>query len=525
MDIKGGKPVANRIKQRPLGAKTKTHFSGQDISLSVNSVKDRPPKEVPVAEPVQFQVAPAKVVKQPAAFPVPHYRVPDRPLRVVHKRLNKRMLILRGIATCIVIVVTVWGLLLWNGYTKFHKVFHGKDTVAALSTKSASPALLDGQISGRINILLLDTEGTGHSKPDVTDSIMVLSINTVNNSATLVSLPPDLWVQQPTPYFGKEQKLDVVYESGKDNYQVEPYGSNDPSGAVKAGLSNLDQVVESITGLNIDYHVLVNFQGFQQAVDDLGGVNVNVPTELRDPSLAYENHGSSIIAQPGVQNMDGAQASLYVRSHESTSNFSSLQRQLQVLAAVKDKVMTIGTLSDPAKINALADALDNNVYTDLTTQTAGQLGSIVQQISDNKVNSVNLFDSPQQIVTTGRIDGETVLLPLAGLDNYAAIQDYVRGQAPDVKLTTEAAPIAVLSKTADGAALTADFLKSYGYDVAATGQTSQQVSHLILVDLSGGKDPYTLQSLETHYGVKSIDELPAGISLPQGNAKFVIIEP
>jgi LCP family protein required for cell wall assembly len=527
MDIKGGKPVASRAKQRPLGVKTKTLYNGHVDSSFIKDAQTSANSTVSVLMTTQGVNAQAA---ERTAFPLPRYEAPEHPTRVVRKRIKRRTLILRVMAMCMVVFVTAWGLLLWNGYLKFHKVFHGRSIVAALSSKPApqfNP--LNGENGGRVNVLLMGTGGPGRSKPNVTDEITLLSIDTDNDTATTVSLPPDLWVQQPISYYGKEQKIDTVYQYGQEYYQNQeqelPNVDSSPADAEAAGIGNLDQVVEQVTGVSVDYNVLINFQGFQQAVDAVGGVTVNVPAELKDPTLAWYNHGNSVIARAGTQTMDGAQALLYARSHESTSNFSSLQRQLQLLVALKDKAMSAGVLDNPEEINSLTTTLDSNFYTDMTTKNAGRLYSILQKLGDNKVNSVNLMDSPQQIVETGSTNGETVVLPSAGYNSYAAIQEFVRGQLPMNDIVGEDAPITVMSRTEAGAQLTGNFLKSYGFDVTATEPTPQPVSKFTLVDLSNGQDPNTLKLLENHYGVKATDELPAGISIPQGSAKFVIIEP
>ena len=524
MDIKGGKPVANREKQRPLGAKTKTHFSGQTRSTYIESVQR------PVSQPALIlRQVQAPVSVQPVEhtnFSMPRYEAPEHPKLVMHKRRSRRVVVFRSVAMCLIVFVTAWGLLLWNGYLKFHKVFHGSSIVAALSTKPTSQlAPINGETNGRVNVLLTSTGDANSSKSDVTDSIMLMSVDTQNNTATVVTLPPDLWVQQPVTYYAKEQKIDRVYQYGKEYFQTENPNDSNTSDAQAAGISGLDQVVERVTGEPIDYNILINFQGFQQAVDAVGDISINVPTELKDPSLAYFNHGNSVIAQAGAQTMNGAQALLYARSHVSTSNFASLQRQLQILVGLKDKVLTAGVLSNPEAINSLTNVLDNNFYTDFSTEGAERFYQLVQKINDNKVTTADLMGSTQPIITTSYMSGVTALLPDAGYNDYAGIQEYVRGLMPVQQIVSEGAPITVISKTQDGAQLTANYLKSYGYDVTSVQAASQQVKSFVLVDLSNGQDPQTLKALESHYHIKAVTQLPAGIDVPQGSAKFAIIEP
>jgi len=106
--------------------------------------------------------------------------------------------------------------------------------------------------------------GPGHDGPDLTDTIVVLSVDPVNNTAAMLSVPRDLWVKQPVNYFGSEQKINAAYESGKYHYfgQTRPRATLNAN-AVEAGFGSIDQVIKTVLGVNINYHMLVNFQAFK----------------------------------------------------------------------------------------------------------------------------------------------------------------------------------------------------------------------------------------------------------------------
>jgi len=496
---------------------------------------------VQAAHPRSLLVAPAPARPQTARpmlrpapvekkdFGVPQYQAPDRPLKVVNKKRRKqttrRKLVLRGAVASFVIVATIGGLLAWNGYVKLHKVFRGTSTVAALAAKPVAPGQLNGEGDGRVNILLLGIGGQGHDGPDLTDTIMLLSVDPVNHTAALLSIPRDLWVQQPIPYIAKQQKINAVYESGKYSYIGKMDSSNDNAAAIEAGFKNLDEVVEKVTGVNVNYHVLVDFQAFKQAIDTVGGVTVDVPTPLVDPTMAWENHNNPILAAAGVQHMDGTQALLYARSRETSSDFARSERQRSIIVALKDKVLTAGTLSNPTKIEALTNAFGDNVFSDMSTQGAERLYTIMKEVGDNNISSIGLTTPPHQLIKTGRVGNLSVDLPTAGLGDYTDIQNYVHSQLPDGYLVKERAPVTIVSHTVDGGAVTATLLRSYGYNVTNAITTDQPVPQLTLVDLSGGDDPYTLHYLQNRYHVTPVPQLPAGITIPAGSAKFVIIEP
>lgn len=408
---------------------------------------------------------------------------------------------------------------------QLHKVFHGTTTVAALSGKPVAPALLKGEGDGRVNILLLGVGGPTHEGPDLTDTIVVLSVDPVNHTAAFLSLPRDLWVKMPVNYFGQYQKINAAYESGKYHYLGKMDSSNTNANAVEAGFSSIDQAVGEVLGININYHMLVNFQAFQQAINTVDGVTVDVREPLYDPTMAWENGNNPVLAQAGVQTMSGKQALLYARSRETSSDFARAQRQRQILVALKDKVLSTGTLGNPAKIDGLMNAFGDNVYSDLSTQGAERLYGIMKSIDDTHIRSIDLTQPPHNLVTTDHVGNVSVVRPRAGFNEYGAIQAFVRSQLVDGYLLKEHAAVAVVGTTTAGAKAAAADLTSYGYTVMATETGAAGGEQTAVVDLSGGTYPYTRNYLEKHFGVHASSRLPAGFTLPAAaaGAKFVII--
>lgn len=512
MDIDGIRPPSRRLKQRPV-INTATTGRGRTTGAT----------QPPPSQMSGRRFTPPTASKQ---FLLPRYHAPERPAIPVQKHRNKQWLALKMAGIGVFVVMATAGMLSWKAYLKFHKVFRGTSTVAALSSRPVTPNLLKGEGDGRVNILLLGIGGPGHDGPDLTDTIVVLSVDPVNNTASLLSVPRDLWVKQPVNYFGSEQKLNAAYESGKYHYlgKMDPSSAN--ASAVEAGFSSIDQALKNVLGVNINYHVLVNFQAFKQAIDTVGGVTVNVPTALVDPTMAWENYNNPVIAPAGVQTMNGFHALEYARSRETSSDFARAERQRQILVALKDKVLSAGTLSNPAKIDSLMNAFGDNVYSDLSTQGATRLFGIMKKVSDNKINSLSLADASHKLVTTDYVGATSVVRPVAGLNNYTAIQTYVRSQLVDGYIIKEHAGVAIVSSNTNRAAEIGTLLKSYGYNVTSTtAATTASISAPMLVDLSGGKAPFTRHYLEDRYGVKAVPKLPPGITANGPSTKFVILEP
>ena len=424
----------------------------------------------------------------------------------------------RGAVAAIVLVLVAGGLLYSMGFFDFNKSFQGSPVAA----KTGNDGLLKGEADGRINVLLMGRGGGNHDGPDLTDTMMLDSIDVVNHKSTLISIPRDLWVDVQNQ---GTMKINAAFETGEFKYLgKETTGSTDPN-VIQAGFDEADQVVENVLGVTIHYNVIVNFQAFQQAVDAVNGVTVNVPKDLVDPTMAWENGNNPVLAKKGTDTFDGKHALNYVRSRETTSDFARAQRQRAVLLALKNKVETLGTLSNPLKLARLSKAFGNNVHTDLSLKDAMRLYGKVQNISDSNTVSLGLADAPNNYVTTGTLDGQSIDLPTAGLFNYNAIQTYVRSQLKDPYLIKENATIEVLNgtPTVGFASKKAKELKADGYNVTDVGNApNSNYVQTTLIDMTNGKDSHTKKALEQHLGL-SATAPPTDNSIKANGADFVII--
>ena len=454
-------------------------------------------------------------------FDFPRYKPHKKPVSIVQKRLRWGKLLAKTSTVLGIFVVLTGGFIAWRGYANIHKVFQGSGTVAALSSQKVAPELLKGEGDGRVNILLLGIGGQNHPGGDLADSIVVLSVDPVNGTAAMLSVPRDMWVKMSVNYFGAYQKINAAYSSAKFKYLGKVDLASTNQQAIEAGFSAIDSSIGDVLGINISYHVLVNFQAFQQAVDSVNGVTVNVASQLYDPTMAWENGNNPVLAATGLQTMHGKQALNFARSRETSSDFARSERQRQLLVSLKEKVLTVGTLSSPAKITNLMNSFGNNVHTDLSTQAANRLFSIMKGINDADIASLSLT-TPVSLVTTDRVGNISVVRPKAGFNTYSDIQTYVRSQLKDGYLLKEKASVQVVAATESLAAQTADTLKSYGYSVTGSSVAAGLPAGVTIVNKSAGKAPYTLHYLQDRYGFAAVTELPKGIVVPNGT-QFVII--
>jgi LCP family protein required for cell wall assembly len=484
--------------------------------LFVAKLEQAAPTEQPIAARI-----PGESLNTANHFDLPRYVAPERPLKPVRKKTRWQRHLLRLSAASLGLFILFGGVLFWRGYVNLHRVFQGTNTVAALSAEKVAPELLNGEGDGRVNILMMGVGGKNHPGGDLTDTIMVLSVDPVNKKAAMLSVPRDLWVKMPVNYFGSYQKLNAAYSSGKYKYLGKNDMANNNQQAVEAGFASVTEAVSSVLGININYHMLVDFQAFEQAVNTVGGVTLDVKEQLYDPTMAWENANNPVLAPLGSQTMDGKRALMYARSRETSSDFARSERQRQLLIALKQKVLTLGTLSSPAKIDGLLDAFGDNVRTDLSPQAANRLVSIMRDIDDSDIASLSLT-SPQNLVTTDRVGNSSVVRPRAGFNVYSDIQQYVRSQLQDGYLVKERASVYVAAATEKLRVSTTELLSGYGYAVSGSTTTHDLPAGTTIVDLTDGAKPYTLHYLQDRYGIAAVSDLPQGISVPDG-IQFAII--
>jgi LCP family protein required for cell wall assembly len=439
--------------------------------------------------------------------------------RLSKKGTKRRHNLKRTALTLLALFVVGGAFFAFRLYMLERHVLRGGGKAPALA-ENVDINKLKGEGDGRVNVLLLGNGGPGHDGPDLTDTIMLASIDPVNHNTALLSIPRDLWVKIPGDGY---QKINAAYVYGKQQSKAKDEKTKD-----QAGLELLDKTLSPIIGVPIHYHAVVDFAAFKQTVNAIGGVSFNVPETLYDPTIAWENHGNPYIATKGQQTFNGDKALLYARSRETSSDFARGQRQRQLIVAIKEKTFSLGTFSNPVKVSNLLSSLGNNVYTDFSVDDMMRMYKIMGKIPSSSINSLDLVTPPHNLVTTGNMNGLSVVEPRAGVFDYSAIQSYVRNALKDSYIAKENAQVAIYNATNVSGLATkqSDYLKSYGYSVATVGNTPTPTNpqKTQIIDLTNGVDKYTKHYLESRYGVSSTTTLPPSFGVtPPAGTNFVII--
>lgn len=269
---------------------------------------------------------------------------------------------------------------------------------------------LETDAYGHTNFLLLGHGGGDHDGADLMDTIIVASLDKESKLITMISIPRDLYV-----------KDDVVGSAKINEYY---YNAKKYYGSSTEGIEHFKTKVEGIAGVPIHYWAKVNFAGFKEIIDAIGGISVNVSSSIYDPYYpkdgTYEYETFSL--QAGPQILDGETALKYARSRKTTSDFDRANRQQEVLYAIKQKALESEILFSADKINAIFDVLKNNIETNITIKEILTLGSIAKDVDRSQIEHRLIHDDPNQcggfLYTPERkyYNGQFVLIPAGGLD-------------------------------------------------------------------------------------------------------------
>lgn len=244
----------------------------------------------------------------------------------------------------------------------------------------------------RVTILLMgaDTRPSerGSSRPR-TDSIMLLTLNPANNTAGVLSVPRDLYVDIPS--YGL-YRINTAYFLGGGDLAV--------------------QTVSYNLGVYIDYYALVEFDAFVQIIDEIGGVDVYVPYEIYDPTYPDHNYGyDPFYITAGQHHMNGETALQYVRTrHTPGSDFDRAQRQQAVLFAIRDQVVSVDMLPTLVqRAPGIYAAISSSIETDMTLDEMARLALLTQNIPRENIHT-GVIDNGYTVFYTSP-DGAAVLIP------------------------------------------------------------------------------------------------------------------
>jgi len=323
-----------------------------------------------------------------------------------------------GCLTAVVLVVLV-GAGIVNVFQHVMAFGSAISTQSPLSTQTGYMS-----ISDRTNVLIMGYGGGSHDGANLTDSMQVISLMPQSHHTSQISVARDLWVQNP-PNSGQYSKINAVYATaiaqGKTPAQA---------GDIAA------QKISVVTGMPVKYWVTINFAGFKDLIDSIGGVDVNVPDSFnacypKNDDAAVDASWIKVQFNKGMQHMDGATAIEYARAREplavcgmgtsenlaELTDFGRAARQQIIMKAVEDKFKQPSTWPD---IYGAMKALQSTIYTNMS------LADLTEFVMHMDLNDPHTAKIVLQNVVTDVIepDGEDALSPPN--NDWSVITNYIQ---------------------------------------------------------------------------------------------------
>lgn len=358
-----------------------------------------------------------------------------------------------------------------------------------------------GEDKDRINFLLLGIGGSGHNGPELTDTIILASLKPSTTEVGMISVPRDLNVNIPG------------YGYRKIN-NVNAFAENDKPGS---GPTATAKVINEILGQEVNYTIKVDFSGFEDIINDLGGIDVYVERSFTDTTYPLDDALGSVQTvsfTQGWTHMDGATALKFARSRHGSngegSDFARAARQQKMLLAVKDKTLSLGVLLNPAKLNRILGTVQDNVKTNLTLWEMLRFAKYIPDVSADKI-AMHVLDNRGGLLYDANINGAYVLLPYEEdwSELQALAQNIFESTPNDPSFTVtapEAAPslsttVEIQNGTATTglASQTAQLLESSGFTVATVGNAAKRdATKTIIYDLTDGVKDEELAALKEY---------------------------
>ncbi len=303
---------------------------------------------------------------------------------------------------------------------------------------------------GNVNVLILGIGGGNHEGPDLSDTIILASLQQEKNKISLISVPRDLFIKS------LGSKINAAYATGQEK------GNN--------GILLARSTVDFVTGVRPDYVVVVDFSGFIKLVNLLGGIDVNVehtlddyayPVEGKEKELcgvtedgiasfsaqiatgsatefdAFPCRFENLHVEMGQQHMNGELALKFVRSRHAIgaegTDFARSRRQQLVINAVRNKILSLGTLANPVKIIGMIGILKDNIHTDIPEDQFDDFIKLAQKMKQAKISSYVIDWGDAQNSRPGLLinpllkdyNGQWVLIPRRGVSDFSEIKNYV----------------------------------------------------------------------------------------------------
>lgn len=351
------------------------------------------------------------------------------------KNRRKRRII---IGTILITVLAALVCFVYRGYLFTHE-FGFRLTPISLITRKQKELRKDS--SGEFtNFLLvgLDTrENTGLLN---TDTIIIASYNHKSNNINLISIPRDFHVEvrEDVNWY---VRINSIYSAA----EREKRGT---------GIEELQKSVERVTGKEIQYYAIIEFNAFVEIIDTLGGIDIYVENSFTDHRYPLGIGYQTVSFTAGPQTMDGETALIYSRSRHSLqanegSDFARARRQHNVLIALRKKLLSTEFLTSPKKIMEILSSLSGNLrISEFTINDIDAALKLAQEYQENEGEVFSFVLDPSianySLVEKKNLEsGAYAIGPKLGFARYDDIQEYIQLISKSPQIYTEDARVLV----------------------------------------------------------------------------------
>jgi len=368
--------------------------------------------------------------------------------------------------------------------------------------------------SERLNILLLGIDRReSEVGPCRTDTLILLSVDLTHKTASMLSIPRDLWVT--IPGFG-ENRINVAHFLGD---------SHDYPGG---GIALAKRTVQYNLGVPVHRAVRVSFSGFEKLIDAIDGITVDVPERVYDTRYPDANYGYMVVDIPaGIQHLDGEKALQYARSRHGSGDYARMARQQQVILAARDKVLSLDF--PVTRIPAMLDLVGDSLYTDIPLKDIITLAELAKDIKRDDIR----FGIIDETMTVSRVLESGAMVEVA---DWTKVRNLVRElipasgngveeESPDLiraRLAGEGARIEIEngSLVTNLAADTADALRAEGFNVVRYDNADRfDYAETVIIDRTGKE--FTLKALVER--LKANPDLVQHAPDPESDVDIVVV--
>jgi polyisoprenyl-teichoic acid--peptidoglycan teichoic acid transferase len=295
-----------------------------------------------------------------------------------------------------------------------------------LSNFITTPVSQLASYNGRTNILVMGKSGDTRDGSDLTDTMMLVSVSLINKNVKIISIPRDTWIPEI------RAKINSAYYWGN---QKTPGG----------GITFAKAITTEVVGVPIQYGAVIDFSGFKDVIDQLGGIEVTVTNSFTDyyyPIAGKENDTcngdpqlmcryETLTFNSGTQLMNGETALKFVRSRHALgiegADVAREARQGKVIDALKSKLLDKATYTNPGRDISILKVIINSIQTDIDYPTAGILARLVYESR----NSINSYLIPAELMMNPPVsriyDMQDVFIPVLGSGKWTEINSWVAG--------------------------------------------------------------------------------------------------